>query len=509
VVGRVFREVSIKTYMDRLLANENDSNLADELDGRLTKEQVRALEEREKSLYGPGGDVKRQLPRLQNSLEQEVYRRLMPGYVRRFVENAAPQMDFAFNDTPDDGVFTLRPLSPGALDALWAVMESYPQEQRGRMTFDKSQSGSATFLHPGEPLFDRLRALVCERFSDQARRGGVFIDPSADQPYLFHLARVELVRQAGASLPALSRPESLEVRLVGLRQSPDGTLTETPVESLLLLRGGDGQAARALDVLARVRDLQAGAETFLTEVYARGKADERRAALLATLSQRLDFLGRGYTYQENELLSMRARYREKADQGDPRARGELTKIKERQRLLQKQREQALAALQREPALIAPGEITFLAHALVLPSADPQDIQQRDDAVEAVAVQVAVAYEEAAGAKVLDVSTPEKARRAGLGDWPGFDLLSRHPNGEEKAIEVKGRARGGAIHISENEWSKSCNLRDRYWLFAIYDCATPTPLLRMVNDPFQNLLVKAVGGVEVSQNEIMAVSERDK
>ena len=509
VVGRLFREVSIKTYMDRLLANENDSNLADELDGRLTKEQVRALEDREKSLYGPGGDVKRQLPRLQKSLEQEVYRRLMPGYVRRFVENAAPHMNFAFGDAPDDDVFTLRPLAPGALDALWAVMESYPQEQRGRMTFDKSQSGSATFLHPGEPLFDRLRALVCERFSDQAQRGGVFIDPSADEPYLFHLARVELVRQADASLSALSQPESLEVRLVGLRQSADGTLTETPVESLLLLRGGDGQAVRALTLLAHARDLQASAETFLTDVYTRGKADERRAALLETLPQRLDFLDRGYTYQENELLSMRARYREKADKGDPRAKGELTKIKERQRLLQEQREQALAALQREPELIAPGEITFLTHALVLPSSDPQDMQQRDDAIEAVAVQVAVAYEEAAGAKVLDVSTPEKARKAGLGDWPGFDLLSRYPNGVEKAIEVKGRARGGAIHISENEWSKSCNLRSRYWLFAIYDCATPTPLLRMVNDPFQNLLVKAVGGVEVSQNEIMAVSERDK
>ncbi len=507
VVGRLFREVSIKTYMDRLLAKENDSNLADELDGKLTKEQVRALEDREKSLYGPGGDVKRQLPRLQKSLEQEVYRRLMPGYVRRFVESAAPYMDFALEDDPNDGVFTLRPLAPGALDALWAVMESYPQEQRGRMMFDKFQSGSAAFLHPGEPLFDRLRALVCERFSDQSQRGGVFIDPSADEPYLFHLARVELVRQADVSLPALSRSESLEIRLVGLRQSADGTLTETPVQSLLLLHGGDGQAARALDVLARARDLQTSAETFLTDVYARGKTDERRAVLLATLPQRLDFLGRGYTYQENELLSMRARYREKADQGDPRARGELTKIKERQRLLQEQREQALATLQREPELIAPGEITFLAHALVLPSSDPQDIQQRDATIEAVAVQVAVAYEEAAGAKVLDVSTPEKARKAGLGDWPGFDLLSRYSNGEEKAIEVKGRAIGGNINISENEWGRAFNVRDKYWLYVIYDCATAHPQLNRVRDPWGKLIAKTKGYV-LGEQDILTQAERN-
>lgn len=516
VVGRLFREVSIKTYMDRLLDNEDDSKLAQELDGKLTKEQVRALEDREKSLYGDGGDVKRQLPRLQKSLDQEVYRRLMPGYVRRFVENAAPHMDFAMeHPEKESGNFSLRPLAPGSLDALWAVMESYPQDQRGLFTFDKSPSpagggvrgeGSAIFLHPGEPLFDRLRALVCERFSDPARRGGVFIDPSAEEPYLFHLARVELVRQADARLPALSRPESLEHRLVGLRQSADGTLTETPVESLLLLRGGDGQAARAMNLLAQARDLQASAETFLTDVYARGKADERRAALLATLPQRLDFMSRGYTYQENELLSMRARYREKADQGDPRAKGELTKIKERQRLLQEQRDQALAALQREPELVAPGEITFLAHALVLPSSDPVDIQQRDDAVEAVAVQVAVAYEEAAGAKVLDVSTPEKARKAGLGDWPGFDLLARYPNGEEKAIEVKGRARGGNINISDNEWGRACNIRQKYWLYVVYGCATAQPTLNRVRDPWGKLIAQTKGFV-LGEQDILMHSER--
>jgi superfamily II DNA/RNA helicase len=103
VVGRLFREISIKTYMDRLLNKEDDNALADELDGRLTKEQVRALEEREKSLYGAGGDVKSQLPRLQKSLEQEAYRRLMPGYVRRFIENAAPPMNFAIDGDPSTG----------------------------------------------------------------------------------------------------------------------------------------------------------------------------------------------------------------------------------------------------------------------------------------------------------------------------------------------------------------------------------------------------------------------
>ena len=92
-----------------------------------------------------------------------------------------------------------------------------------------------------------------------------------------------------------------------------------------------------------------------------------------------------------------------------------------------------------------------------------------------------------GADVQDVSTPEKARAAGLSDWPGFDLLSRHPNGEARSIEVKGRAGRGAVRMELNEWRQACNLGGRYWLYAVFDCATPAPQLYRVRDPFRSLL----------------------
>ena len=58
------------------------------------------------------------------------------------------------------------------------------------------------------------------------------------------------------------------------------------------------------------------------------------------------------------------------------------------------------------------------------------------------MQVARAFEEAAGAKVEDVSTAQKARAAGLNDYPGFDLLAVYPSGHRRAVEVKGRAQTG-------------------------------------------------------------------
>jgi hypothetical protein len=60
-------------------------------------------------------------------------------------------------------------------------------------------------------------------------------------------------------------------------------------------------------------------------------------------------------------------------------------------------------------------------------------------------------------------------------------------------EVKGRARVGDIEMKEYEWTKACNLRDRYWLYVVYDCATANPRLLRVHDPSTKLIVKARGG----------------
>ncbi len=105
---------------------------------------------------------------------------------------------------------------------------------------------------------------------------------------------------------------------------------------------------------------------------------------------------------------------------------------------------------------------------------------------------------------------------GLADNPGFDILSNRPVFgatstkstlvEERAIEVKGRAGIGDIELTENEWSRACNLRDRYWLYVVYNCATPNPRLLRISDPFYKLIATAKGGVIVDEKEIFQRAE---
>ena len=488
-----------------LAVTEDADTVARELDGRLTKEQIQALASREKSLYGSGGDVAQELPRLRANLEHEVYFRLLPGYVRQYVQQAAPLAGLEI-DGDMGGVFSFRPVRPGALDPLLPVLQLYPENAWENLSVARPLDRKDTiWLHPGEPVFERFRSMANERLAEEGRRGAIFIDPGSEKPYLFHLALLSIVRQADPEILELAREEMLDCRLIGVKQYEGSEIALCPVEQLLLLKGGRGLPASAQRLAGMASDRKDAVRAFLAERMARQMAIERKKKLLESLPERENFIQRGFDYQEVDLAAARAKHGEKARTGNHKAIEALEEVKRQQKLLAGRRESAMAVLRREPELIAPGQVTFLAHALVVPSSDPVDIEQHETNVELVAMKLAQAFEETAGATVHDVHTPELARLAGLPDNPGFDLLSIRPGNERRAIEVKGRAGTGEIEVSANEWAKACNMRQAYWLYAVYDCATPNPRLVRVQDPFGSLLVKAKGSMLISSAEIAAAA----
>ena len=524
VIGRLFEEVSIKDYIEHTLTEGETGQALARLEGALTEDQVRAIQEREHSLYGQGGDVARELDRLNNSVDQEVYRRLLPGFVRRFVENAAPLLDLKIEGDLDS-TFRLIPTERRALDPLLPALESRQQGERGQLTvYRPDRADAAVWIHPGEEVFDRLSASVVGRFRNEGIRGSVFIDPHATQPYLFHIALVSVVgsleRPVAPEAPSLSPPPEgavpearlLESKLVGLQQYGDGSVEEAAVEHLLLLRGVADFAPGSEPLALVARTLTQEAQGFAKDV-AGGMAQTHRQRLINSLDERLGFVARGFDYQTAELAAARTRLSERVHAGDHRVTGELDRVKERQRSLSAARTNRLDEIRAEPFSISPGEVEFLVHALVVPSQDPEESEQYEADVEAIAVQVATAYEESFNAHVTDVSRPELARRAGLNNWPGFDLLSKRPlaagsSSEKLAIEVKGRRGRGGVQLQDNEWGSACNNRDTYWLYVVFDCATPHPRLVRVRDPFGKLLAKTQEsrGYTISESQLLDFAE---
>ena len=523
VVGRLFENVSLKDYLEQAATEEGATAAVKGIDGLLTAAQVRALGEREQARFG-GGDVKSSLPALQAAVDREQYRRLLPGYVRRFVTAAAPLIDLRVDGDPD-GVFGLAQERRRGLDPVLAAMEIYAAGAHGRFTvYRPADRSDVIWLHPGEPVFDRFCAALLARHEDEARRGAFFVDPHAGAPYLFHLARVTVVRRPGpiesagrAVMPAPDptdeegRVEIIESRLIGLRQDGDGVIEPCPLEHLLLLRGAPNVAPGSVPLARMAHGLTAAARAWVEGDALARLVDEHRARIERSLPDRLDWIARGCDHRTAELIARRQHVGRKARGGDARAAAALAKIKDEQRRLAADKDRRLRQVRMEPSLVVAGDCEIVAHALVLPTADTEERRRHDTQVEEIAMQIARAHEEASGAAVHDVSRPELARRAGLGDWPGFDLLSVTPAGDRRAVEVKGRARGGDIELSENEWAKACNLRDGYWLYAVYDCATPRPRLVRVRDPFAKLLAKSrmFSAYAISAASVQAAAEANQ
>ena len=546
VVGRLFENASLRDYMMEALTGDGERRVVRRVEEAVSGGRLRAIEERERRIYGGGGEIAPHLDKLRRAMEREGYLRLLPGYVRRFVAKAAALLQLEIRGDLD-GFFSLVPRQPGALDPLLAALESYPGAARERLCVRRPDTISAIpeasgpgaedapedaprdspyiWLHPGEPLFEALSGRVLAAFARAAERGAIFTDPRATAPYLFHLAMASVEREEASPAPAASSAmellpapspiaeaeapgahRTLERRLFALRHDQDGSPAEADVEQLLLLRGAPQIPPGAVPLAARGPAMRAEAAEFAERRILDAMVAAQRIVRRAELPERRRRVGVGFDLAAADLASRRAKL---ARAAGAEAEAALAAVKREQRALDDEKARALAALDRTPDLIAPGGLRFLAHALVVPVSDPEELARYDTRVEEIAVRIASAWERDRGGVVRDVSRPELARLAGVSDWPGFDLLSRHGDGEQRCIEVKGRAGSGAVQMEVNEWQRACNQGACYWLYIVLDCATPNPQLLRVQDPFAKLLAdrRDSSTYTISVAELRRVAER--
>jgi hypothetical protein len=496
--------VSLSEIIMRAVVEDRAEEEANLIQGLLTPEQVRAIQEADARLRATGGDVASLLPSLLAQRERDQLHRLLPGYVRSFIQKSAPRLGATISDDLN-GHFRLGGLPMPLALSLEEVTEGRPMLP---MTVSRpALDERVLWLRPGEPFFDRYRTYFCELVAEAALSGGAFVDPYASEPYLYHLALVATVRRSDPQFPeAFRESQVLDVRLVAVTQAFQGELRQCPVEHLMVLRPAEHVPPATLPAHQHMEAAIAQAGAFLRDAVLEPLVAERRGLLAASAGQRGKFLREGFDYQEAELAGLRSELKQQADRGDQVARRRFDEVRRRQQELRASEERALAVLRREAELVEPGEVTFLAHALVLPSTESEERERHDKEIERIAVQVAWAYEESQDAQVHDVSTPEKALLAGQDRWPGFDLLSRRSDGEQRCIEVKGRRAVGDVELKENEWAKAANLREQYWLYVVYDCAAAHPRLLRVQDPFAKLLVRAKGGVVVDEVSVFGAAE---
>ena len=510
VIGRMFENASLREVMIEALKDEDAAKAR--LAGLAAKEQVAAISQQEATAYGETGDVASRLTGLRGDMDRERYLQLLPAQVRRFVSHSAALLNLDIRGDIND-VFSLGPLRPGAMDALLPALATYPATRRNRLsTLRVSSEAESIWVHPGEPVFEALAQEVIHRFGTDASRGTILVDPRAKEAYMLHVALASV--EAAGSPPAQEMPakQILEHRLLAVRQQANGTCEATDIEPLLLLHGSRRIAPGSVPLASRGIGLKAGAGEFLQQHADANLAERHRYSLRLELPERRRRVAAGFDLQLSELAQSRRDLRKRAANGaraDARE-ASLEKIKEQQESIRKAREQALVDLETGSEHIGVPDVRFLAHVVVVPATTEDDIVQYDESVEEFAVRIATEWERQHGNVVRDVSKPHLARDAGLRDFPGFDLQARLAGGGKRAIEVKGRSGKDAIQLESNEWKQACNLGEEYWLYVVLDCATPSPQLIRIQDPFTKLLAKRheTPTYSISAKSLLAAAETD-
>jgi hypothetical protein len=462
------------------------------LDPRHVQQQLVALDRRVEVSH-----VRALLTSLRQQREQAELMRMMPAYIRRFFQQAAPLVGVQLGGDVE-GLFWLEHYPA----SLQAALSLYPSELHHRLTFDRAlalpdlaRDPEAVYLHPGEPLFEALTTLFLGQYEAQGMRGALFFDPDADGPALFAVAAVRVVCEPQSE----GEPEVVAEHVVGVRARPNGQFDLLPAHWLLTLFPGEGEPIPAtpdvgqLVVLASTPTLMEG---FLLEQLGVPSLEAYRQAEEKRLPDRRNQIQVAYNLWQGELLEKRKRLREAVSRGVPAAGTKLRECETELETVDRRRREAEAALYQAVDSVRLAPVTFYAQALVLPLPPEEVTRRREVRAEQIALDEVRRREEAEGSIIEDVSAPHLAS--------GYDWHITRADGSTRLVEIKGRSGQAAIELTENEWRQAVNQRERYWLYVVYNCDT-VPTLHRVADPFGRVLARETGSIRINASEIMAAA----
>ena len=492
VIGQQFSQVSLTELITQAITENKTDASIQTINNQFTSENIKQELEAQQKLVACS-EVKRLLVSVQKQRESAETLRMMPAYVRGFFEDAAPLVGYQIDGEVEE-IFKLS-YCPAFVQS---VIEKYPPHLQNRLTFSRElalptglDQPQAIFLHPGEPVFDSIVTFFLGEFGDEGNRGTVYFDPQTDEPYLFYLAKVPIVRQIDEA------PQVLDEVLAGIKRFSDERCELTPAHLLLTLTPQSDKGSSISPEWVDRADEVEPVKTFVVENLGAPKVSRIRDVLQSQLKDKKKQIKISFNLRKSELLGQRINLKDAVAKGVPAAQTKLNNCDRELDELEVKRAAAETSLVEEIENTELGPVTLYVRALVLPPPINAVPTKTIRDAEAIALRTTIEYEREQGAAVEDVSNPHLKK--------GFDLQSRCPNGEVRYIEVKGRTGIASVELTANEWRQAANHRDRYWLYVVYHCDA-TPQLYRCRDPFGKLIAKAKGSVILNASDIISNQE---
>jgi len=412
-------------------------------------------------------------------------RRLVPEVIEDFFAHAGPVVGLL----PKESAAGSHVYHVGRVPRhLWPIGDKLEPrfgklgKEYKQIVFDKALLAKETtseWVTPGHPLFETVRQTLWEQVRDELMHGAVFYDLHSKEPYHLDVFSASVKDGLG---------NELHRRLFVVQSLHDGRMAvKQPTVFLDLAAAPKGTAAPAADASPTGRQGLPGLDqrehalveqclnAFLAEIAT------QRCRETDTIRRHIEISLNELIHRQNLTYANLAEQQGKLLTVPPWLAASLKQCEDRLEELNSRRERRLADLERE-CQCAIGDIQRIGHAWVLPHPDrtSPSIQPmvRDEEIERIAVQAAIAHEEAQGRQVESVEAQNR----------GFDLISRRPHPEDpqtaidvRFIEVKGRAGVGEVALTTNEYKTAERLKKDYWLYAVFNCGT-LPQVHAVQDP---------------------------
>ena len=343
------------------------------------------------------------------------------------------------------------------------------------IVFDKEmlrKDPSWEWVTPGHPLFEALRTDVEREAAGSLGRGAIFYDLHRDVAIRLDVFSANICDGCN---------NVLNRRIFVVATEPDGRLSiHNPTIFHEIVPAESGVNLPDDSRLPTKNDLEAHLVTrslqpFLEDVQ---RERERETGIVEKhVETSLNTLLRRENLVLAELVT-----RKESGSGEAGLDGRIKQAENRieelsQRLEKRRRE---LAQQRQCAV---SDLRHLGRAWVLPHPDRNGDRlapmRRDDEVERKAVEVATRALEDEGYMVESVESQNL----------GYDLKARKPDPGNpdlavsiRFVEVKGRAFKGEIALTQNEYKTAERLKQDYWLYVVFQCATDNPSLNILRDP---------------------------
>jgi superfamily II DNA or RNA helicase len=416
------------------------------------------------------------LTRILGEQRKAIENRLVPEYIEEFFERAAKVLDIKM-EKREDGLWRITsvPFEIRNQSNDFKIKFGEVQKEYAKISFDKEKAFKlqAEFVAMGHPLLESVLNAILTRFAPGALSGAVFIDPEGKRDGVIWFLEAEIRdgsnAVAGKRLFAVYQNSGISSQESGITKEQLNSQPLSFVNPAILW---DLKPIKSPDPQPLIPDK----DSVVSFVISKGLEDYRKEILERRLRDAEIKKKYGIRSLESMILESDgklAEYETRRMMGENIPEATIKNEMRRKEDLEHKRQQLEKEIEAEIHLY-PTEPKIIGVIRVVPGEAHTEMVS-DKEIEQIGMSVAIEYEKKNG------RTPEDVSSQNL----GYDIRSFDEKSNYRYIEVKARAKEGAVALTPNEWLMAQRLKEEYWLYIVVN-ASSKPELYFIQDPASKL-----------------------